>query len=56
MPRNRQGHPSYRPHTCGMCFTSGYPSRVAPQRCPVRLPEVVATCLSDFWCKGTAFF
>lgn len=27
---------SLSPLTRGMCFSSGYPSKVAPQRCPLR--------------------
>lgn len=27
---------SLSPRTCGMCFCSGYSSRVAPLRCPLR--------------------
>lgn len=28
--------PLFFPHTCGMCFSSGYSSKVAPLRCPLR--------------------
>lgn len=31
--RNRKGYPLFHPHTCGMCFSRGYSSRVAPLRC-----------------------
>lgn len=56
-PEIGEGDRSFLPHTCGMCFSAGYSSRVAPQRCPFRLPaEVIQYVFSDFECKGTAFF
>lgn len=37
-----------------MCFSSGYSSRVAPQRCPLRFTgRSMLASISDFECKGT---
>ena len=40
-PEIGKGLRSFSPRTRGMCFCSGYSSRVAPLRCPLRLPEQV---------------
>lgn len=49
MSRNRDGHLSFLPHICGMCFSAGYSSNVAPQRCILRLPaEVIQYVLFRF--------
>lgn len=55
-PEIGEGDRSFLPHTCGMCFASGYSLQVAPQRCLFRLPDAVFQYVfSDFERKGTAF-
>lgn len=50
-------HPLFSPRTRGMCFCPGYPSKVAPLRCPLRFTGASSKHVnSDFWCKSTAFF
>ena len=48
--------PLFAPRTRGMCFTSGYSFQSHPCVADMLRRTNGSTCLSDFWCKSTAFF